>query len=52
MQEGWTRFLDSTLLACNYHLRDNGQIGSDIIIYDGSGVIKTTHLAWCISMVE
>ena len=35
MQEGWTRFLGSTFLASNYHLRDNGQIGSGIIC-DGS----------------
>lgn len=40
MQEGWARFLGATLLASNYHLPVNGQIGSGI--YDGSGVINYT----------
>jgi hypothetical protein len=40
MQEGWTRFLGGTLLASNYHLPANAQIGSGI--YDAAGAINYT----------
>uniref|UniRef100_A0A0P5E0J0 Putative Argonaute-2 n=1 Tax=Daphnia magna TaxID=35525 RepID=A0A0P5E0J0_9CRUS len=37
-QEAWARFLGATLLASNYHLPANGQIGSGI--YDAAGAIS------------
>jgi hypothetical protein len=40
MQEGWARFLNATLLASNYHLPANGQIGSGL--YDAAGAINYT----------
>ena len=39
-QEGWARFLGVNLLASNYHLPANGQIGSGI--YGLSGAINYT----------
>ena len=40
MQEGWSRFLGVTLLASNYYLPANGQIGSGI--YNSAGAINFT----------